>query len=330
MSGITGCMDKNLSTAMRDNALNILRPEVDKIMRDQKIPNYDDAFTKALNKMNEVVAEQVNLKKTVEKANDSRITMEFDNFEKTRQAVIKAAEHEGTEAPNYTLYDYMLSRLSINPLGRGNVKGYETIREGYLGGIQVEAPKFMQSLIELTNKKDDAVNYISRVMDGSDDGFNELRRYIGKIANRLDGIDDVNKDGFLKGLDNLQNHNSTHIAGMTRGDFNKLVTENVDKKWLDEMRQKAEKTESGVNSESRLTDLIYDTIVSGKLENNLSLRRELMSMKFKDAEGWYEYHNRTSGTGRVDMQSMGMNYMRNAISEITLMSEFGNDPANVS
>ena len=326
MAGISGCMNKNLSPEVKERALSIIKSRADTFYRNQKNKNKDELFTEAMNIMNEVVGEQIRTKKVVEKANDSRITKEFDNFEKTRLSVIKAAENEGVKEPNYTLYDYMLSRLSINPLGRGNVKGYETIRDGYLGGIKLEAPKFVQSLIELTNKKSDVLDYVKKVQEGTEDGFNELKRYVSKIADRLDDTEGVNKEAFIKGIDNLQNHNRTHIAGMTRGEFNKVIIENVDKKWLDEMREKAEMKNLGVDGESKLTDLLYDAIVGGKLENDLGFRRELLGVKFKDPEGWYNYHYRTGG-GKVDMQTMGYNYLRNAVSEITLMSEFGNDPA---
>ena len=92
------------------------------------------------------------------------------------------------------------------------------------------------------------------------------------------------------------------------------------------IREKAAMKDFNVDGESKVTDLLYDAIVGGKLENDLAFRRELLGVKFKDPEGWYNYHYKTGG-GKVDMQTMGYNYLRNVIGEITLISEFGNDPA---
>ena len=327
MANVAGCLETNVMDAeLRTKTLNLLRGEVEQMRLEQKIKDEDDLFTKAYDRAKVIITEQKNLQNITNKHADKRIRKEFENFTKTQQAVAKAAEQQGTPAPNYTIYDYILSRLSINPLGRGNVAGFETIREGYLGGIKLEAPRFMQSLMNLTSKESDIKDYIGKVMDGTEEGFNELKRYVAKIAERLDDVEKVDKEKFLKGLDNMQNHNRTHIAGMTREQYGNLLSENVDKEWLDEMLKTAKLNDSEIVSESKLYDLIYDVIVTGKLEENIALRRELMGIKFKDADGWYNYHLKTHG-GKVDMQTMGLNYLRNAISEITLISEFGNNPA---
>ena len=326
LAKVAGCLESNVADeTLRTETINLLRGDVEQMRLDQKVQDEDDLLSKALKRAEEIIVQQKSYKNIISKHDGKRIGKELENFRKTEQAVAEAAKNEKTPAPKYTIYDYILSRLSINPLGRGNVAGFETIREGYLGGIRLEAPKFMKSLMDLTSKESDIKDYIGKVMDGTEEGFNELKRYVAKIAERLDGVEKVDKDKFLKGIDNLQNHNRTHIAGMTREQYGDLLSESVDAEWAQDMLKKAKALDSDIVSESKLYDLIYDVIVVGKLEDNIALRRELMGIKFKDADGWYNYHLKTHG-GKVDMQTMGLNYLRNAIGEITLLSEFGNNP----
>ena len=326
LSAVMGCVENNVSDKIRTNVENIMNSEIDKIMLEQKIPSMDDAITKANGILDTVLRDELNLERIKNETDDSRIGKEVENFTKTKQAVLNAAKQEKMPAPNYTLYDYILSRLSINPLGRGNVKGFETIRDGYMAGIKLEAPKFMQGIMELGSKKEDVIAYARSVMDGTNEGYNELRNYIAKISKRLEGVEDVNKDAFINAMDNMQFHNRAHIAGMTRDQYAKVLSENVDKNWLGEMLEKVKRVDNKIDTEAKLMNTLYDVIVSGKYEDNLSLRRELMSVKFKDAEGWVDYHYKTYG-GKIDMQTMAYNHLKTSISEITLMSEFGNEPA---